>query len=164
MSSATESQSLLHHSSRATASDSSANQLTISIHNKNNIRGPGKIIRPALRRFLTSKVGHYAVLLLVALDISCIFADFVLNLYICTMTCRMHPGHVVSVPTGAAPNFKLGTGSPYMGWDSPVGTWEEHEFARRAEKAKEILGATSLAITYLFMAELLASIWAFGWK
>ena len=35
------------------------------------------------RRFLSSKYGHYAVLLLVSLDVSCIFADFLIGLYVC---------------------------------------------------------------------------------
>ncbi|OCK81457.1 hypothetical protein K432DRAFT_442360 [Lepidopterella palustris CBS 459.81] len=36
-----------------------------------------------LQRFLTSKAGHYSILLLVSLDVSCIFADFVINLFTC---------------------------------------------------------------------------------
>ncbi len=38
--------------------------------------------RKQIRRFLTSKVGHYAVLLLVSLDVSCIFADFLISLFV----------------------------------------------------------------------------------
>ena len=44
-------------------------------------------------RFLASKYGHYAVLSLVSLDVSCIFADFILGLYICEHTCK-DGGHV----------------------------------------------------------------------
>ncbi|KZF25626.1 hypothetical protein L228DRAFT_80173 [Xylona heveae TC161] len=46
--------------------------------------------RRHLQRFLTSKTGHYSVLLLVVLDVSCIMADFVINLFMCE---RKHPGH-----------------------------------------------------------------------
>lgn len=34
--------------------------------------------RRQTKRFLTSKTGHYAILLLVTLDVSCIFADLVI--------------------------------------------------------------------------------------
>lgn len=43
--------------------------------------------RSEAQRFLTSKTGHYSVLLLVSLDISCIFADFLINLYLCEREC-----------------------------------------------------------------------------
>ena len=43
--------------------------------------------RKQTRRFLSSKYGHYAVLLLVSMDVSCIFADFLISLYICDHTC-----------------------------------------------------------------------------
>ena len=43
--------------------------------------------RRQTRRFLSSKYGHYAVLLLVSLDVSCIFADFLISLYICDHQC-----------------------------------------------------------------------------
>ena len=43
--------------------------------------------RRQTRRFLSSKYGHYAVLLLVSLDVSCIFADFLISLFICDHTC-----------------------------------------------------------------------------
>ena len=39
--------------------------------------------RTRTQQFLTSKVGHYAVLLLVSADVSCIFADFVIALFVC---------------------------------------------------------------------------------
>lgn len=39
-------------------------------------------------RFLESKWGHYSIIILVAADISGIFADFLLKLYICEHTCR----------------------------------------------------------------------------
>ncbi|KAF7189416.1 Voltage-gated hydrogen channel 1 [Pseudocercospora fuligena] len=42
--------------------------------------------RKQTKRFLTSKTGHYAVLLLVALDISCIFGD----LLITSLACEGH--------------------------------------------------------------------------
>ena len=43
--------------------------------------------RKQLRRFLNSKYGHYAVLLLVTLDIGCIFTDFLISLYVCDRSC-----------------------------------------------------------------------------
>ena len=47
-----------------------------------------QVTRGQTRRFLASKYGHYSVLLLVSLDVSCIFADFLLGLYICEHTCK----------------------------------------------------------------------------
>lgn len=44
-------------------------------------------VRRQVRRFLTSKYGHYSVLLLVSLDVGCIFADFLISLYICEHSC-----------------------------------------------------------------------------
>lgn len=40
-------------------------------------------LRNRLQRFLGSKWGHYFVLVLVSLDISCIFADFLIELHVC---------------------------------------------------------------------------------
>ncbi|KAK5235644.1 hypothetical protein LTR47_003117 [Exophiala xenobiotica] len=40
-------------------------------------------LRTNLQRFLSSKWGHYFVIALVALDISCIFADFLISLHMC---------------------------------------------------------------------------------
>ena len=39
--------------------------------------------RRQTKRYLTSKTGHYSVLLLVSLDISCIFADLLLTILTC---------------------------------------------------------------------------------
>lgn len=44
--------------------------------------------RHHLLRFLTSKAGHYAVLVLVSLDVSCIFADILITLFTCEKTCQ----------------------------------------------------------------------------
>lgn len=85
--------------------------------------------RRQTRRFLSSLYGHYAVLLLVSMDVGCIFADFLISLYICDHSC----GNGDSV----------GEGLP---------------------KAQEALGIVSLVFSCLFMVELLASIWAFGFK
>ena len=52
--------------------------------------------RRQTRRFLESKYGHYAVLLLVSLDVSCIFADFLISLYKCDLSCK----HGKPVPQG----------------------------------------------------------------
>jgi hypothetical protein len=42
--------------------------------------------RGRLQQFLTSKWGHYAVIILVSLDVACIFADFIVSLHICEHT------------------------------------------------------------------------------
>jgi hypothetical protein len=39
--------------------------------------------RKQVKRYLTSKTGHYSILLLVSLDISCIFADLLLAILTC---------------------------------------------------------------------------------
>ena len=41
------------------------------------------VIKHHVKKFLTSKEGHYSVLLLVSLDISAIFADLILQLLTC---------------------------------------------------------------------------------
>ena len=48
--------------------------------------------RTQTQRLLTSKFGHYAVLLLVSLDVSCIFADFLISLYVCEHSCGKDEG------------------------------------------------------------------------
>ncbi|KAL1633555.1 hypothetical protein SLS58_011039 [Diplodia intermedia] len=78
--------------------------------------------RRQTQRFLTSKTGHYAVLALVAADVTCIFIDFVIQLFVCE-------------------SHKSNTG-----WNDTL----------------EALGIVSLVFSCLFMAELLASVWAFG--
>ncbi|KAI9851484.1 MAG: hypothetical protein M1838_003559 [Thelocarpon superellum] len=80
------------------------------------------LVRPRLQRFLTSKVGHYSVLLLVSLDVSCIFADLLINLVVCE---QRHPDEALGI-------------------------------------ARDALGTAGLVFSCLFMAELMASIWAFG--
>ena len=85
--------------------------------------------RKETRRFLSSKYGHYAVLLLVTLDVSCIFADFLISLYVCDHKCEK--------------GESVGIGF--------------HE-------AQDILGIVSLIFSCLFVVELLASIWAFGFS
>lgn len=85
--------------------------------------------RRQTRRFLSSIYGHYAVLLLVSMDVGCIFADFLISLYICDQTCGK--------------GDSVGDGLP---------------------KAQDALGIVGLVFSCLFMVELLASIWAFGFK
>ncbi|CAK4033090.1 voltage-gated hydrogen channel 1-like [Lecanosticta acicola] len=80
--------------------------------------------RRQTKRFLASKIGHYSILLLVALDVSSIFADLVIS----SLACE---GHI------------------------PL---------KDAATATEILGVVSLVFSCLFMVELLASVWAFGWQ
>jgi hypothetical protein len=83
-------------------------------------------LRHRLQEFLTSKWGHYFVLILVSLDIACIFADFLISLHICE-----HTGEK---------SFKRGD------WIM----------------LNDVLGFVSLTFSCLFMAELLASVFAFG--
>jgi len=83
-------------------------------------------LRRKLQQFLSSKWGHYFVIMLVSVDISCIFADFLVSLHICE-----HSGE---------------KGFNRKGW----------------ETTDEVLDYVSLVFSCLFMAELLASIFAFG--
>ncbi|KAJ9623166.1 hypothetical protein H2203_006102 [Taxawa tesnikishii (nom. ined.)] len=78
--------------------------------------------RRQTRRYLSSKTGHYSVLLLVSLDVACIFADFIIQI------------------------FRL----------------EGRIADRDGEVALEALGIVSLVFSCLFVAELVASVWAFG--
>ncbi|EXJ71450.1 uncharacterized protein A1O5_05258 [Cladophialophora psammophila CBS 110553] len=85
-------------------------------------------LRRSLQHWFSSKWGHYFVILLVAADICCIFADFLISLHICE-----HAG--------------------------------EKEFHLRAwEQANEVLGYASLVFSCLFVAELLGSVFAFGFR
>lgn len=83
-----------------------------------------EVTRRQTRRVLSSKIGHYFVLLLVSVDVACIFADFVIQLLSCE---------------GKVPKSD-------------------------GETALEALSIVSLVFTCLFMAELVASIWAFGFQ
>ncbi|MCJ1448403.1 MAG: hypothetical protein MMC23_008918 [Stictis urceolatum] len=83
--------------------------------------------RTKAQRFLTSKAGHYAVILLVSADVLCIIADFVINLFICERQCGQLSGDLRGLVT-----------------------------------AHDALGIVSLIFSSLFMAELIASTWAFG--
>ena len=81
-------------------------------------------VRSSVQNYLTSSMGHYSVLLLVSLDVSCIFADLLINLVQCE---QRHP-------------------------DKGLGT------------ARDVLGSVGLVFSCLFMVELLASVWAFGFQ
>ena len=85
--------------------------------------------RREIRHFLSSKYGHYAVLLLVSLDVSCIFADFLIALYVCEHKCEK--GEILN---------------------------------KDFDKAQDALGIVSLIFSCLFLAELVLSIWAFGFS
>ncbi|KEQ73419.1 hypothetical protein M436DRAFT_13027, partial [Aureobasidium namibiae CBS 147.97] len=74
------------------------------------------------RRYLNSKFGHYAILLLVSLDCACIFLEFIIQILSCEGRISEPRGHVT----------------------------------------EEALGIIGLVFSCLFMLELLASIWAFG--
>ncbi|KAF2100543.1 hypothetical protein NA57DRAFT_74149 [Rhizodiscina lignyota] len=94
--------------------------------------------RHQVQRFLTSKYGHYSVLVLVTLDVSCIFAG----------TARL-----LSFVT--------------LNWSrrNPQISYLKHELShigKGFEDALNVLGIVSLVFSCLFMVELLASIWAFG--
>lgn len=80
--------------------------------------------RHQVKRYLTSKTGHYSVLLLVSLDVTGIFADLILQL----LTCE-----------GRVPE-------------------------KDGNEAQKVLGIVSLVFSCLFMVELLASLWVFGWQ
>ncbi|KAH6893543.1 hypothetical protein B0T10DRAFT_482496 [Thelonectria olida] len=80
--------------------------------------------REKTARFLSSKAGHYSVLVLVSLDVMSMIADFILNLFKC----------------------EQGKGGP--DWDL----------------ALNILSSITLVFSCLFMVELIASVWAFGWS
>ena len=85
--------------------------------------------RRQTRRFLSSLYGHYLVLILVSMDVGCIFADFLMSLYICD-----HSGDKSNSVSEDLPNV---------------------------QDALQIVG---IVFTCLFMVELLASIWAFGFR
>ena len=85
--------------------------------------------RTIAQRFLGSKTGHYVVLLLVSLDVSCIFADFLISLYRC---------------------------------EHSSGGGRHGRLIKDLGEAQDILGIVSLIFSCLFMAELIASVWAFG--
>jgi hypothetical protein len=82
------------------------------------------VARRQTRRYLNSKFGHYAILLLVSLDCACIFFEFVIQLLSCEGKISEPKGHV----------------------------------------AQEAIGIIGLVFSCLFMLELLASIWAFGFQ
>ena len=95
------------------------------------IHGPNSwvtTLRKSLQHFLSSKWGHYFVITLVAADISCIFADFLISLHVCE-----HGGE---------------KGFPVAEWDM----------------AAQVLDVMSLVFSCLFVAELLASVFAFGFR
>ena len=78
--------------------------------------------RQQTRRYLSSKTGHYSVLLLVLLEVTCIFADFIIQIFSCEGRVDSHDGAI----------------------------------------ALDTLGIVSLVFSCLFMTELVASVWAFG--
>lgn len=81
--------------------------------------------RKSLQWFLSSKYGHYFVMILVTLDVAGIFADFLISLHICE---------------------------------------HSREDVRVWRKINEGLDILSLVFSCLFMAELLCSIYAFGFR
>ncbi|CAC9893457.1 hypothetical protein D6C90_04979 [Aureobasidium pullulans] len=80
--------------------------------------------RRCTRRYLNSKFGHYAILLLVCLDCSCIFGEFVIQILTC----------------------------------------EGRVSESKGDVAQEAIGIVGLVFSCLFMLELMASIWAFGFQ
>lgn len=48
-------------------------------------------LRQRLQAFFASKWGHYFVIILVGLDIACIFADFLIQMHVLEHTCRGVP-------------------------------------------------------------------------
>lgn len=95
-------------------------------------------IRRQLRRSLDSKAAHYSILLLVSLDVACLFAGI----------------SVIMASSAAATNFVL---------DLII---QLHICGRHHTKpfdeALAGLGIAGLVFSCLFMFELMASVWAFG--
>ena len=56
--------------------------------------------RRQVKRYLTSKTGHYSILLLVSLDISCIFADLLLAILTCEGQVRQKDGNTAQTVLG----------------------------------------------------------------
>ena len=54
----------------------------------NSLLGRLNDSRKGLRRYLGTKWGHYTVIVLVTIDVGCIFADFMINLYLCERECN----------------------------------------------------------------------------
>ncbi|KAI1061615.1 hypothetical protein LB506_011877 [Fusarium annulatum] len=101
--------------------------LNIQHWHSHPFKGDGWSVRSTKQKtaqFLSSKAGHYSVLMLVSLDVLSMIADFILNL------------------------FKCEQGKKGSDWDL----------------ALEILGSISLVFSCLFVVELIASVWAFGWR
>lgn len=67
--------------------DGATNEHEALLHSSSQHRTPGHqrlaTARRRTRHFLSSKPGHYLILALVTLDISSIFADFILQLFVC---------------------------------------------------------------------------------
>ena len=55
----------------------------IRVQHRSDVSTSITAARHQAKRYLTSKTGHYSVLLLVSLDISCILADLILQLLTC---------------------------------------------------------------------------------
>ena len=83
-------------------------------------------MRHHLQYYLSSKWGHYFVILLVAADIAAIFADFLISIHLCE-----HSGE--------------------KGFDE-----------KGFRMANKVLSWLSLSFSSLFMAELICSVFAFG--
>ena len=82
-----ENQSLLAGGSRESTVESIHNESFWSKIEGSTLNSYLAPARKQTRRFLESKYGHYSVLLLVSLDVGCIFADFLISLYICDRQC-----------------------------------------------------------------------------
>lgn len=82
-----ENQSLLRGNSQQSTGSASRNESFWSKIEGSHLNSHLAPARKQTRRFLESKYGHYAVLLLVSLDVGCIFADFLISLYICDQNC-----------------------------------------------------------------------------
>lgn len=68
------------------------------------------VFRRQTQRFLTSKFGHYLVLVLVSLDVGIIFANFLISLYTCEHSCGQ----------GKGTNKELGQAQIFLGIASLV--------------------------------------------
>jgi hypothetical protein len=98
--------------------------------------------REKVKRFLSSKTGHYSVLGLVVLDVACIFAGVLqAKGYLCISRVSLFQDFIINL-------FKCEKQWGDEGWD----------------EALEGLSIVSLVFSSLFMLELVASIWAWGWE
>ena len=110
-------------------------------------------LRSFFRAFLTSKYGHYFVIILVALDVACIFAGFLVGLHICerSLGCS-RSGQKALFSDHFLPQSKAGS------------TCEWEDEIRRWKIAQEVLEIASMVFSCAFVVELLSGVVGFGFR